>query len=140
MLSKSGQYAMSAMLYIGSKTESNRAIGLLEIAKAKKIPSHFLSKILQQLVKGKVLKSVKGPNGGFWLIKDPKKATLRKALTIVDGEDKFRQCICRDRACTDKKPCPVRLQYNFAMDKMDKILDTPLAVYNRQIKNEKCFI
>ena len=64
MFSKSCEYGLQAMLYIAMNASEDRNVGLREIAVNQGIPVHFLSKILQMLVKNKLLNSVKGPNGG----------------------------------------------------------------------------
>jgi len=108
MYSKSAQYGIKAVLYIAKNQVEGKLIGLLEIAKKEKIPSHFLSKILQILVKAKILKSIKGPNGGFWLPSEG--MTLLKVVNAIDKPDKHLACLCGH--CSEKRPCSIRKYYH----------------------------
>ena len=49
------------------------------------IPLEYLLKILQQLVRANVLRSKRGPRGGFSLAKAPNKITMLEIIEAVDG-------------------------------------------------------
>lgn len=111
MFSKSCEYALQAMLYIALYADKGKNIGLKEIAENQEIPVHFLSKILQLLVKHKLINSTKGPNGGFFLLMSPKKITLLEIVKIIDGEDIFDRCGIGLKKCSDKTPCPIHNEF-----------------------------
>jgi Rrf2 family iron-sulfur cluster assembly transcriptional regulator len=54
----------------------DRLVKVEEIAEAQSIPKPFLSKIFHKLVKERVLRSYKGPNGGFTFMIPPEKITI----------------------------------------------------------------
>jgi Rrf2 family protein len=56
-----------------------------DIAQQYEIPLEYLLKILQQLVRAKVLRSKRGPRGGFWLAKPTNKITMLEIIKAVDG-------------------------------------------------------
>jgi Rrf2 family protein len=56
-----------------------------DIAERYNIPVEYLLKILQQLVKANVLRSKRGPRGGFTLAKSPKKITILEVFEAVEG-------------------------------------------------------
>jgi Rrf2 family iron-sulfur cluster assembly transcriptional regulator len=115
MLSNSCRYGIRAIIYIASKQQGNNKTGIRQISKDLDLPSPFLAKILQQLAKQKILKSLKGPNGGFSLLRDPRKITMLDIVKIIDGEEIFTNCLIHNSACTcvdrDKNPCPVHDDY-----------------------------
>lgn len=90
--------------------------GIKQISKDLDLPTPFLAKILQQLAKQKILKSLKGPGGGFSLLKDPKKITILDIVRTIDGEEIFTNCLIHNTTCTcvDKKkePCPLHENYS----------------------------
>ena len=86
------------------------------------MPLHFLSKILQQLVKRKILKSVKGPNGGFSLNISPSKLRLIKIVEIIDGLDIFDRCGIGLKKCSDATPCPIHFEYKKVKEKIRSVL------------------
>ena len=74
MLSKTCKYAIRAVAYIAYKgNDSDVAVGVKKIKEDIDIPVSFLSKILQTLVRQSILKSYKGPSGGFVLAKKTKR-------------------------------------------------------------------
>ncbi|MFY0626095.1 MAG: Rrf2 family transcriptional regulator [Reichenbachiella sp.] len=111
MFSKTCQYALQAILYLGVKTIEVKAVGLKEIAASQDIPSHFLSKILQDLVKRGILKSIKGPNGGFSFKKSPKQLKLIKIVELIDGPGIWDKCGIGLKSCSDENPCPIHHKY-----------------------------
>ena len=116
MFSKSCQYAVQAILYITLNAKYKNAIGLKEIADSQNIPIHYLSKIMQLLVKHKILSSITGPKGGFRLNKSPDKLKLIRIVRIVDGLDMLEQCSLGIKKCSDKAPCPIHDDYKIIRD------------------------
>jgi len=99
MLSNSCRYGIRAVIYLASQPESNGKTGIKKISKDLNLPTPFLAKILQQLAKQKILKSSKGPHGGFSLLKDPRKITLLEIVNSIDGNEIFTGCIMHNRSC-----------------------------------------
>jgi DNA-binding IclR family transcriptional regulator len=65
-LSKSCIYALRSLVYIGQNATQQHKLGIKEIAEELDLPSHFLSKILQRLVKHEIVQSVKG--SAWWIL------------------------------------------------------------------------
>lgn len=83
-ISRSTGYAILAAGYI-AQNQKQGIILSQEISKKYNIPLEYLLKILQQLVKANLLRSKRGPRGGFSLAKPPKKITLLQVIEAVDG-------------------------------------------------------
>ncbi len=115
MLSNTCKYAIRALIYLGKNSEEGVKIGIKKISADLLIPTPFLGKILQNLVKQKILVSTKGPNGGFGLGKKPELISLYDIVKIVDGEDFFRNCLLGLKPCAthqaEDKPCPVHSKF-----------------------------
>lgn len=111
MFSASCHYGLQAMFYIALHSAQDKNVELSEIAETQNIPKHFLSKILQLLVKNKLLISMRGPNGGFRLSRDPEKICLLDVVEAIDGLDIFNQCGIGFRECDDTSPCPIHEEY-----------------------------
>ncbi|MFP8487849.1 RrF2 family transcriptional regulator [Gracilimonas sp. Q87] len=124
MFSASCHYGLQAMFYIASHSTEEKNISLNEIASEKDIPQHFLSKILQLLVKHKLLISMKGPNGGFHLSKAPKEITLIEIVEAIDGLDIFDQCGIGFRECNEEDPCPIHTDYSRIRDHVKLLFET----------------
>ena len=78
MLSLSCKAGIKAVIFLGSRFESGDKSGIKEISKHINENEHTVGKILQKLVKNNIIKSVKGPNGGFYITQKTKKPTYNK--------------------------------------------------------------
>jgi Rrf2 family transcriptional regulator, iron-sulfur cluster assembly transcription factor len=111
MLSNTCKYAVRALIYLGKYSENGTKIGIKKISADLLIPTPFLGKILQNMVKQKILVSTKGPNGGFGLARKTSEISLYDIVRVVDGEDFFKNCLIGLQPCSthadNEKPCPV---------------------------------
>jgi Rrf2 family transcriptional regulator, iron-sulfur cluster assembly transcription factor len=116
MLSNTCKYALRALIYLGKFSEEGKKIGIKKITEDLGISGPFLGKILQFLVKQKLLVSIKGPNGGFALARNPKEISLFDIITQVDGQKYFTNCLIGLEPCISHDPekplCPVHKKYN----------------------------
>ena len=69
MFSKTCEYAIRALIFIARKSKEGLKVGIKEIAKNTDVPAQFIAKILHELTKQNLVKSLKGPAGGFYLDK-----------------------------------------------------------------------
>jgi len=83
-ISRSTGYGLLAVGYIAQHPDK-KIILSQNISKEYDIPLEYLLKILQQLVKASVLRSKRGPRGGFSLAKPIKKINLLEIIEAVDG-------------------------------------------------------
>ena len=67
-------HAIEAVLDI-SINSSHSPTSAKQITKRQGIPSRYLEKILQELVRQKILKGTRGPNGGYTLGKEKRNST-----------------------------------------------------------------
>lgn len=82
-LTRASALATFAVIHLG-EAPTVRVQGR-EIAKALDTPSDYLLKILQQLVKGGILQSSRGPTGGFELARPADQITLLEIVVAIDG-------------------------------------------------------
>src|SRR5580704_3444978 len=76
-------YAVRAVVELaGSKQESPRKVD--EVAKAQGIPVSFLENILTQLRSSGIVRSQRGPEGGYWLSKPPDQVNLAQIIRAVE--------------------------------------------------------
>ncbi|WP_159521247.1 RrF2 family transcriptional regulator [Sunxiuqinia indica] len=123
MLSNTCKYAIRALIYLGKFSDGEGTkIGIKKISNDLSIPTPFLGKILQNLVKQKVLVSTKGPNGGFGLGKEKSEISLYEIVSIIDGEDFFKNCLISMEPCSTHheqgQPCPVHKSFSEVREKL----------------------
>ena len=115
MISNTCKYAIRAMIYLALNEDKNSMIGIKQIASDLDIPQPFLSKILQQITRHKLLLSNKGPNGGFMLAKPASEISLMDIVTIIDGPNFFNSCIIGLNSCDETHEhahCPIHNNYS----------------------------
>ena len=85
-LTTRGQYAIQAMIDIAvHSAKSSEPISLREISGNQGIPLPFLEQIAIKLRRGGLLKSTRGPQGGYVLSKDKKQISLADIMQAVEG-------------------------------------------------------
>jgi len=138
MLSNTCKYALRALIYLGKFSTDDKRIGIKKISEDLELSSPFLGKILQNMVKQKLLVSTKGPNGGFSLAKKPAEISLWEIVTKVDGEEFFTNCLISLEPCKSHDPskplCPVHSQYEMLRNQIRTFYkDTNLELIGRDI-------
>ena len=83
-ISRSTGYALVAVGFIAQHYKDG-AVLAARVSKEYTIPLEYLLKILQQLVKANVLRSKRGPRGGFFLAKEATEITMLEIVEAVDG-------------------------------------------------------
>lgn len=122
MFSKACEYAIKAVLHIAHTSRADKRVGVKAIAKAIDSPEAFTGKIMQQLSKSGIVKSIKGPSGGFWMGEEERQAAnLRDIVTVIDGDKLYTECGLGLNQCNDKHPCPVHHDYKVIREALIKM-------------------
>ena len=82
--SRTTDYALLATVHIAQNYKDGMVLST-QISKEYNIPLEYLLKILLQLARANILRSKRGPNGGFVLARDAKKISLLQVIEAVDG-------------------------------------------------------
>ncbi len=93
-----------------------------QIASIEPISPSFLSKIMRDLTRARVLKSVRGPSGGFYLSREANKITLWDIVCIIDGEENYTSCILGLEQCLDDNPCPMHQSFKPLRESIQRYL------------------
>lgn len=125
MLSNTSKYAIRAVIYLAVNANEGQKIGIKKISDALEIPAPFLGKILQVLVRRKLLSSTKGPNGGFGIGKNPYEISLYDIIIEMDGDDLFNSCLLGAGHCESNKEeggyCAMHNEFEAARAEMMKL-------------------
>jgi Rrf2 family iron-sulfur cluster assembly transcriptional regulator len=124
MFSKACEYGIKACIYIANQSLINKKCSLKSIASEIDSPEPFTAKILQNLVKNNVLSSIKGPNGGFYFLKETiNEIKLKNIVFAIDGTDIYHKCGLGMKECSEKNPCPLHSQFKFIKNGIQEMLD-----------------
>lgn len=90
MISRTGEYALRAIVFLSMNKDS--AHTAQQISTGTRVPTAYLSKVLQSLVKAKLVRSQRGCGGGYVLTKPPHKINILEVLNAVDPFQRIRAC------------------------------------------------
>jgi Rrf2 family protein len=88
-LSEAASIAIHGMVLIARNGEGINAV---KIAEQTGLSKNHISKVLQRLVKNDLLKSVRGPLGGFTLKKKPEAISLLNIYETIEGSLDVTDC------------------------------------------------
>ncbi len=111
MLSRSCIYGLQAVLYLAAQ-ERNRYVPIRQISDDLGLSHPFLTKVLQQLTRKGLMRSLKGPRGGVALAQPPEAVTLNAVIEAIDGPARFEGCILGIRGCGPGNPCALHKRWS----------------------------
>ena len=120
-LTRAADYAVRAMIHIGSLPEDSVALKD-DIAHAQHIPPSFMAKILRRLVKTGLLHSARGVNGGFGLARAAAEINLLDILEGIEGPIQLNECVPDSEHCTLSHDCPVSTVWLEVQNQMTVLL------------------
>ncbi len=121
MISKKCKYALRAILYLATESNEQHKLNAKLLSSALKIPSPYLSKILQELAPKNIITSAKGPTGGFYLSNENLEVPLIDIIAAIDGPSYFSTCGLGLEKCSDKHPCPLHDDFKKSREHMQKV-------------------
>jgi len=90
-LTTKGRYAVSAMLDLASN-DSSRPVTLDMISQRQNISLSYLEQLFAKLRKASLVRSIRGPGGGYLLNVNPVDVTLTEIIEAVDENIDLRRC------------------------------------------------
>ena len=96
-ISEASSLAMHALGYLAN--DEDGPITSREIARRFEISEAHLAKVLQRMVKVGLLRSLRGPHGGFILTRPPESVTLLEIFEAIEGPFEPNQCLLSSAIC-----------------------------------------
>ncbi len=114
MITHKTKYALKSLMVLADeKADTGEALRIEEIAERSGAPKRFLEHILLDLKRAGLIGSRRGRNGGYELIKEPRRISIAEVLRLIDGPMAPLPCLsrrayrrCED--CKDEQTCRVR--------------------------------
>ncbi|NLE87503.1 MAG: Rrf2 family transcriptional regulator [Myxococcales bacterium] len=128
MLTMKTKYALKALALLANATEGEPVL-IATIAEREDIPLKFLQLILRELRQHGVLRSRKGPGGGYFLNKPAESLSLSALIRILDGPIAPVPCLSktayqRCEGCRSEETCGIRLVLRDVHEATLRVLDT----------------
>jgi len=106
-LSKKADYALMAVKHLATRQDA-ASCSAREIAEAYEIPLELLAKVLQRLVRSRLLVSVQGTRGGYRLGRAAASIPVADVIQAVDGPLTVTACSDEDHNCEQYSKCSIR--------------------------------
>ena len=110
LISRTSQYAIQSLIYLATQSQG-APVKIKDVAEKLQVPSAYLSKIMQELAKGGLVTSFRGPLGGFILSADPSEIDLLRILLVTEGNEFTKACMLGLKLCSDETACPMHEQW-----------------------------
>lgn len=104
VLSLTAEYALRAVLALAA-AGGERPLRADEIADRIGAPRNYMSKTLNALAKAGIVRSRRGPAGGFMLAVSPEVLTVERIAQTFSAERPPERCLLGDRPCSPDSPC-----------------------------------
>ncbi|HXJ36488.1 MAG TPA: Rrf2 family transcriptional regulator [Candidatus Eisenbacteria bacterium] len=98
-VSRKVDYALRAAIHLASDAHRERACSVAEIAERERIPRQFLEKIIRDLIRTGLVRSRRGPHGGYVLARAAEEVTFKDVIEAVEGPISLNVCVGEHAEC-----------------------------------------
>lgn len=104
VLSRTAEYALRALLVLAQQG-TGKPLTADVIAVMTGTPANYLGKTLYALMKAGILRSTRGPTGGFALSTDPTALTIAQIVDVFAEPSRAPRCLLGTGLCDSSRPC-----------------------------------
>lgn len=123
-LSTKGQYGVRAMFEL-AKNYNKGPLTIKEIAKRQGVSVSYLEQLMNRLRKSELIKSRKGPGGGYIINRKPVEISVGMILNSLEGPVAITHCLDpAAKECKRVEGCVTRLLWKSLGEKIENFLDT----------------
>ena len=123
-ISTKGRYALRLMIDLANNADGN-PIRVKDIAERKNISDKYLEQIISVLNRAGFVRSVRGPQGGYMLKKNPEDYTVGMILRLTEGSLAPVACVEEDVTdCERQSGCVTYLLWRKINDAVNDVVDT----------------
>ena len=117
MISQSVEYALRAMVHLAGLEHDVSAPSEI-IAARTKVPQDYLSKVLRDLTVAELIRSKRGPRGGYSLARPPAHISMLDVVNAVDPFPRITKCPLGNPAHI--KLCPLHRRIDDSMNDIER--------------------
>src|SRR5512146_2277550 len=116
-ISRKIDYGLRAMIYLAS-IPPDTVVPFREIARQMMVPEDFLAKILKTLVDQGLVRSTRGPHGGYSLARQATDVSVLDVIEAVEGPVAINVCLDGDDPCGKASACTMVGVWRKGQEKM----------------------
>ncbi|HWH78002.1 MAG TPA: Rrf2 family transcriptional regulator [Candidatus Binatus sp.] len=124
-------YGLRAVIYLADQ-EPDKCCSIAQIAKEQGVPRKFLEKIIQNLIRGGLIKSKRGSCGGYALARPPDAISFCDVIEAIEGPIAVNACLDHALGCDQMPRCTMIGVWSEVQDKITEVLSRTTIAALRQ--------
>jgi Rrf2 family protein len=128
MIAQKTRYALRSLLFLAEE-QGGAPVQLSRIAETQRVPPKYLELIMLDLKKAGLVKSARGPKGGYKLTRPAHEISFGEIVRSMEGPIALVSCAsvnfyapCGD--CQDEATCAIRRAFTVLRDQSTAVLDS----------------
>ena len=121
-ISTKGRYALRLMAELAGSGDG-ACVPLREIAHDQDISEKYLEQIVSTLVHAKLVASVRGVQGGYYLTRKPSEITVGEVLRATEGDLSPVDCVSDGGVCDRADNCQTMFVWQRLKEATDAVVD-----------------
>ena len=121
-----GDYGLRALVFLAASVELGKPVQIHAIAERQQIPEDYLRQLLVQLRAAGLVKSVRGPHGGYLLAKTPDEISMGEVIEVLEGAPEQIHYLNERLGAADRLDIvgadQIRSRFNAALSQMQATL------------------
>lgn len=131
-LTRAADYAVRMMIHLSSLPQGSR-VKLSALARAADAPESFISKVMQRLVRARLILSNQGAQGGYEMAAPADQISLLNVVEAIEGPMRLNVCLMSAQSCDRQLWCAAHCVWAEAQAAMVEVLsNAPLARLARE--------
>ncbi len=122
-LSTKGQYGVRAMFEI-ARGYPDEPVNVKAISERQDVSPHYLEQILNRLRRSGLIRSVKGPGGGYLLTSRPEEISISDILKELEGPVAITSCLNPAEGCVRVDSCVTHILWKALGRQIEEFLNT----------------
>jgi Rrf2 family protein len=90
------EYGIVSLVELAAIYDQGGVLQVAEIAQRQSIPDRYLEQMLTSLRRARILRSIRGPKGGYQLARPPAEITIADVVSCLEGDQPARAAASRD--------------------------------------------
>ncbi len=119
------RYGLRAMVELAMNYSPDQPMPLVRVAENQDISEGYLEQLMTFLRKGGLVRSVRGPQGGYLLTKPPSNITVGEVIRCLEGPLSPTGCVSEDgpEECNRSAACITKMLWEKVREAIASVLD-----------------
>lgn len=120
-MSTKGRYGLRLMVSLATHY-GDGPVGVDTVVDEQGISANYIHVLMGGLKTAGLVRSIRGPNGGYELARSPAEITAFDIVTVLEGDIMPVECVTEPSSCPRAATCPTREVWRQVSDSMDGVL------------------